>query len=531
MKEQKTKNKDQKKRYKNDIVVLAQKFSISCHTFLKQLKRTFSSKHIILQCFRSSSSITANIIEAQSNSSRRNLAFKYSISLKEARETYYWLTMLIVEFPNKRFEIEELKKQLSEIIAIVTSITKKLSNNGIKIILFFIFSSLFFFNVSSAHAAITLNEVYPQPQTDELEWVELYNSATESADLSEWSLEDQLSSPSIIHSFVDEVIDALSYLVIELPTSKLNNSADGVTLRDGDGRVIDEMSYQNSELEKSWAKLDTGGWILDTSSKGIANPQPTATPNPTANPTPQPTPAPTPTNIQYPISDIYLSEIMACPQSGETEWIEIYSSNDDEIDLSNWYILDSDEHKKVLDSYLIPHNSYLVVEWSSGFLNNSGDSISLFTPNDTEVFSASFGECVAKGDSFIEQAGSWQETSTVTKGGANQYTALPTDDEKDPAQQSEQDDPSFAKASQGRQNENDSTAEPLPLNPIPYSYPSFHPEGLVLGVATAEAEMADSTTQALTPESGQKKTVLSILAGGFLTSGSSVWMLLRRFGL
>lgn len=119
------KNKNTKK-YAIPIDELARKFSIETHIFLKKCKPQYSSIHILKQLYRSSSSVAANIIEAKNSVTRKELARKYTLSLGEARESDYWLTLLKIEYPDKDKEIEDLCKNLSELIAILTSCVKKL---------------------------------------------------------------------------------------------------------------------------------------------------------------------------------------------------------------------------------------------------------------------------------------------------------------------------------------------------------------------------------------------------------------------
>ena len=75
------------------------------------------------QIIRSGTSIGANVNEAISAESKKDFVHKLSISLKEARETKYWLNLLkdsdyinqeIFNKPNK--DCEELIKILSSII-------------------------------------------------------------------------------------------------------------------------------------------------------------------------------------------------------------------------------------------------------------------------------------------------------------------------------------------------------------------------------------------------------------------------------
>ena len=117
---------------------------------------------------------------------------------------------------------------------------------------FSLYSSFFLIFSSQVSAQVTITEVYPYPLTGESEWVELYNQASESANLSGWVIEDQLSAPSTIHTITDLILQSFTHVVIEISGSKLNNSADGVTLKDPSGQVIDQMSYESSEAGKSW---------------------------------------------------------------------------------------------------------------------------------------------------------------------------------------------------------------------------------------------------------------------------------------
>lgn len=78
------------------------------------------------QLLRSGTSIGANCREAQSAQSNRDFLNKLEIALKEARETEYWLEILIEsELVNeKKFNL--LRQEASEIVAILVASTKKL---------------------------------------------------------------------------------------------------------------------------------------------------------------------------------------------------------------------------------------------------------------------------------------------------------------------------------------------------------------------------------------------------------------------
>lgn len=115
-----------KKRYQKNIYDLTQDFSFSFHKFLKTLSPHFSSIHILKQAYRSSSSVAANMLEAQCSLRIKELAYKYSLALKEARETKYWLELLMIEYPENTAQLNVFHKNLIEIIAILTVCIKKL---------------------------------------------------------------------------------------------------------------------------------------------------------------------------------------------------------------------------------------------------------------------------------------------------------------------------------------------------------------------------------------------------------------------
>ena len=51
------------------------------------------------------------------------------------------------------------------------------------------------------YAGPIINEVYPSPNSEEKEWIEIFNPEENQLNLTDWILMDQLSSPSIIYQF------------------------------------------------------------------------------------------------------------------------------------------------------------------------------------------------------------------------------------------------------------------------------------------------------------------------------------------
>ena len=91
-----------------------------------ELYKIMSDQHeyvISKQLLKSATSIGANVEEAIAAHSKKDFLAKNIIALKEARETHYWLK-LILKSPSLNFQVENLLKDIDEIIAILSSIVK-----------------------------------------------------------------------------------------------------------------------------------------------------------------------------------------------------------------------------------------------------------------------------------------------------------------------------------------------------------------------------------------------------------------------
>ena len=107
---------------KSIIADKAYAFALQIISVYKELKK---GNEFVLskQILRSGTSIGANVNEAISAISKKDFVFKLSISLKEARETKYWLNLLKDSnfinqetFNKSNKDCEELIKILSSII-------------------------------------------------------------------------------------------------------------------------------------------------------------------------------------------------------------------------------------------------------------------------------------------------------------------------------------------------------------------------------------------------------------------------------
>lgn len=81
------------------------------------------------QLLRSGTSIGANAEEAQAGQSRADFISKYAIAQKEARETHYWLRLLIETKIIHEDKLSGLLDECNQIIAILTTIIKNTRQN------------------------------------------------------------------------------------------------------------------------------------------------------------------------------------------------------------------------------------------------------------------------------------------------------------------------------------------------------------------------------------------------------------------
>ena len=84
------------------------------------------SRTLANQLLRSGTSVGANVEEGQASQSEVDFISKYSIACKEARETHYWLRLLVASDLGESSRIDALINEGDELIAILTSIIKKL---------------------------------------------------------------------------------------------------------------------------------------------------------------------------------------------------------------------------------------------------------------------------------------------------------------------------------------------------------------------------------------------------------------------
>ena len=84
------------------------------------------------QLLRSGTSIGANVNEAQTGQSKNDFIAKMAIASKEARESRYWIDLLITTnyLDVKNEHTKSIQNEIEEIIKLLTSIVKSSQSNN-----------------------------------------------------------------------------------------------------------------------------------------------------------------------------------------------------------------------------------------------------------------------------------------------------------------------------------------------------------------------------------------------------------------
>ena len=110
------------KRY--DLEERTLSFAINVSKFTCLLQKTIANLEYIKQLIRASSSVGANYIEANEALSRRDFLFRAKICRKEAKESTYWLKLLLIS-PERENDKIALIQESIELTKIFGAIVRK----------------------------------------------------------------------------------------------------------------------------------------------------------------------------------------------------------------------------------------------------------------------------------------------------------------------------------------------------------------------------------------------------------------------
>jgi hypothetical protein len=290
------------------------------------------------------------------------------------------------------------------------------------LVILFVALVIFLSSPPKVFSQIVINEIEPYG-----EWVELYKTQEGEVSLNGCVIYFHNSTTTTQKK---EFNSEDKFLENEFFKKIETNSNIGWLANDGDTVILtcawgqDIVSYGPGEivdkppLNKSIGRYPDGSsnlFILDKATPLEPNlyTQPAYTPTPTSTsfPTPTKTLTPTPTNTPTPkdYSNIFISEVMAYPETGN-EWVELYNDNNFEVDLYGSYFDDvvngGSSPRQIFGT--IPAKSYKQFSLNStAYFNNGGDDVRLLNANQVEKDKFSF-ETAAKGKSWSkDKNGKW----------------------------------------------------------------------------------------------------------------------------
>jgi hypothetical protein len=189
---------------------------------------------------------------------------------------------------------------------------------------------------------------------------------------------------------------------------------------------IGSGKYLQDIINQGWACVNcqTAATQTTQTAQTADTNQATDTTNQTTTPSTKPA-------IIYP-SGVVINEILPNPQGPDetNEWIELYNSNNSDVDLSDWQIQDTEgtvTTYTINKNIKILANGFLVLKRSDTkiMLNNDKDGLNLLTPDKNIVDSMTFASAPLN-QSYDKTKSGWQWSTTLTPGAGNVVTAFKT---------------------------------------------------------------------------------------------------------
>lgn len=112
---------NQNSKFKIKLKDRAYQYSVRTIKFLDALPKDNSTRIISQQLLRASTSIGANIIEAQASSSKKDFTNFFNHSLKSANESLYWFGLLKDAKNVEDSQLPDLMKETKELANILAS--------------------------------------------------------------------------------------------------------------------------------------------------------------------------------------------------------------------------------------------------------------------------------------------------------------------------------------------------------------------------------------------------------------------------
>lgn len=118
----------QKDQYNRRLEDRTTRLSVSFISFGKKVRPDLVNHELVKQCLRSIGSIGANYREANESTSKKDFIYRLKIVRKEAKESLYWIDLLLVANPSRSDELLSIKDECNQIFKIFCKIIYNLES-------------------------------------------------------------------------------------------------------------------------------------------------------------------------------------------------------------------------------------------------------------------------------------------------------------------------------------------------------------------------------------------------------------------
>jgi len=274
------------------------------------------------------------------------------------------------------------------------------------------FVSCFLINNLQAESRIIINEIAWMGTivSSSDEWIELKNMSNEDIDLSNWKLVNDDQSLLInLEGFIkageffllergdDETVPKIEADLVY--NGVLSNQGESLQLLDNNGELVDFVDQKDAWLAGDNSKKLTMEKIADVWQNSFVSGG-----SPFSENSSKDSSTSSEENIltnddldneeeleEVDYKDkIFINEFLFAPDSGESEWIELYNYSSENICLDNFVVFDGSGVITVLKGNILAKN-FFVIE-NKGKLNNSGDIIFLRDSKNKIVDQVAYGD-------------------------------------------------------------------------------------------------------------------------------------------
>jgi len=266
---------------------------------------------------------------------------------------------------------------------------------------------------------IKINEIYPNTEDENDEFVEIINNGADCVDISSWAIKDSTDISSHKTIFPENtILESGEYFYIE-KNLYLNNDDDIVYLLDESSLEKDHQEYTNAIRTKSYS-FDGINWIwTSTPTAGVEN-QFDLAENVFDDDIDSPAES---TTTDY---NIYLNEILPNPNGDEKlgEFIELYNAENSEINLAGWTLKDASKTKYIFptDTKIAAGKYWAIYRNDFKFaMNNSGPETIYLLNKANNIISSVFYDNAKENVSYAFDGTTWRWNNILTPGKENEF--------------------------------------------------------------------------------------------------------------